>query len=482
VAAGGIPEAGGERVSDELWRRGAGELAQLIAEGAVSSREVVDAHLERIEAVNGHLNAVVVVLADEARAAADAADAAAERSGPLHGVPFTVKENIDVAGTATTSGIPALAEAIAPVDAPQVERLRAAGAIPIARTNLPDLGLRIHTDSSLRGLTRNPWDPDVTAGGSSGGEASALASGMSPLGLGNDVGGSLRNPAHCCGIASIKPTPGRVPHATIIPPEDMGPGMQLMAVEGVMARRVADVRLGFSIVAGMHPRDPESVPVPLEVPRSESRKVALLAEPPGGDTHPEIAAAVRRAGDALADAGYDVVEAEPPLYEQALDVWGRFLFTDIRAQEALLRQVMGPDATRFLDYVGELYAEQDVAALVGTLIERRTVGRAWNAFLEEHPLILSPIWSQPPFPHGWDVASEANAHATMRLMRPVMPANLLGLPAAAVGAGKAAGLPAGVQIMGARFQELACLEAAEAIETRLGAAEPIDPVLATATT
>ena len=109
--------------------------------------------------------------------------------------------------------------------------------------------------------------------------------------------------------------------------------MQLMAVEGVMARRVADVRLGLAIVAGMHPRDPESVPVPLDVPRPESRRVALLAEPPGGDTHPEIAAAVRRAGDALADAGYDVVEAEPPLYEQALDVWGRFLFTDIRAQE-----------------------------------------------------------------------------------------------------------------------------------------------------
>jgi amidase len=463
-------------MSEELWRRGAGELADLIAAREVSSRDVVQAHLDRIEAVNPHLNAVVLVLADEALAAADAADAG-EPSGPLHGVPFTVKENIDLAGTPTTSGVPALAEAVAPIDAPQVERLRAAGAIPIARTNLPDLGLRIHTDSSLRGLTRNPWDPDVTAGGSSGGEASALASGMSPLGLGNDVGGSLRNPAHCCGIASIKPTPGRVPHATVIAPEDLGPGMQLMAVEGVMARRIADVRLGLSIVAGMHPRDPESVPVPLEVARPESRRVALLAEPPGGDTHPEIAAAVRRAGDALADAGYDVVEAAPPAYEQVLDVWGRFLFNDIRATEELLRMVMGPDAIRFLDLIGTLYAPLDAAGVVGTLVERRALGRAWNAFLEEHPLIVSPIWAQPPFPHGWDVLSEDHAHATMRLMRPVMPANLLGLPAAAVNAGKAAGLPAGVQVMGARFQELACLEAAEAIESALGAAEPIDPIV-----
>src|SRR4051794_1879264 len=268
-------------MTEELWRRGAVELAGMIAEGSVSAREVVDAHLERIEAVNPHLNAITVVLAEEARAAADAADSNPESLGPLHGVPFTVKENIDVAGTATTSGIPALAEAIAPIDAPQVERMRAAGAIPIGRTNLPDFGLRIHTDSSLRGLTRNPWDPGVTAGGSSGGEASALASGMSPLGLGNDVGGSLRNPAHCCGIASIKPTAGRVPHATVIPPEDWGPAMQAMCVEGVMARHVEDVRLGLRLVNGADPRDPQSVPVPLDQP-AVAKRVAVVPEPPGG--------------------------------------------------------------------------------------------------------------------------------------------------------------------------------------------------------
>ena len=468
-------------MSEDLWRRGAGELAELIATRAVTSREVVDAHLERIEAVNGHLNAITLVLADQARAAADAADRSAP-DGALHGVPVTVKENIDLAGTPTTSGVPALAEAVSPIDAPQVERLRAAGAIPIGRTNLPDLGLRIHTDSSLHGLTRNPWDPGVTAGGSSGGEGSALASGMSPLGLGNDVGGSLRNPAHCCGIASIKPTVGRVPHATVIPPEDLGLGMQTMAVEGVMARRVSDVRLGLGIVAGMHPRDPVSVPVPLDVPRPDSRRVAVLAEPPGGDTHPEIAAAVRRAGDALAGAGYDVVEVEPPLYEAALDVWGRLLFVDIHAQDAVLRQVMGPDAIRFLDFARPLFPPMDSAGVFATVVERGAIGRAWNQFLLEYPLILSPIWTQPPFPHGWDVENEAHAHATLRLMRPVMPANLLGLPAAAVPAGRAGGLPAGVQVMGARFQDLACLEAAEAIESALGAAEAIDPITATVQT
>jgi amidase len=240
---------------------------------------------------------------------------------------------------------------------------------------------------------------------------------------------------------------------------------------------VADVRLGLEIVAGMSLRDPESVPVPLDVQRPASRRVAVLADPPGGDTHAEVAAAVRRAADALADAGYDVVEAVPPMYEESLDVWGRWLFADIRAQEELLRAVMGPDAMRFLDHVDPLYPPLDAAGLVAALVQRRQIHRAWSAFLDEHPLILSPIWAQPPFAHGWDVESQENAAATMRLLRPVMPANLLGLPAAAVPAGQAGGLPCGVQVMAERFQDLLTLEAAEAIESALGVATPIDPVL-----
>ena len=316
-------------MSDELWRESALGLAELIRTGKVSSREVIDAHLARIEEVNPHLNAVVRVLAEGARAAADAADEAIADGRPLgalHGVPFTVKENIDLAGTPTTSAVVALAEAIAPIDAPQVARLRYAGAIPIGRTNLPDLGLRVHTHSSLHGLTRNPWNPHRTAGGSSGGEAAALATGMSPLGLGNDLGGSLRNPAHCCGIASIKPSTGSVPGATVIPPEDLSLAFQLMAVEGVMARRVADVRAGFNAVAGQHPRDPLSVPARFtDLAPGERLRIAVMAEPPGGSTHPGIAAVVRAAADALSDAGHDLVEATPPDYERALDLWGRLL-------------------------------------------------------------------------------------------------------------------------------------------------------------
>lgn len=304
-------------MTGELRRKGADELAALIRAREVSSVEVVTAHLERIEAVNPALNAVVATLAEQAIAAARQADqrtAAGDSDlGRLHGVPVTIKENIDVAGTATTNGVPALADAVASLDAPVVERLRAAGAIVVGRTNLPDMALRIHTDSSLRGLTRNPLHPGRTAGGSSGGEAAALASGMTPLGVGNDIGGSLRNPAHCCGVSSIKPTTGRVPHATVIAPEDGLLSAQMMFVNGPMGRTIADVRLGLDVIAGPHPRDPDSVPAPLSYPDSAVPvRVALVAEPPGGATDPGIAEVVRRAGKHLAAAGYIVEEVTPP--------------------------------------------------------------------------------------------------------------------------------------------------------------------------
>src|SRR5258705_3757608 len=191
----------------EIWQLSASELAQRIVRRQLSSVEVVDAHLARNDEVNPALNALVRVLADEARAGAALADkklAAGEAVGPLHGVPFTVKENIDMAGLPTTWGVPALAQAVVPADAPVVERMRASGAIPIGRTNLPDMGLRIHTFSSLHGLTRNPWNPDRTAGGSSGGEAAALASGMSTIGLCNRIGASLPTPARTYASVPIR--------------------------------------------------------------------------------------------------------------------------------------------------------------------------------------------------------------------------------------------------------------------------------------
>jgi amidase len=443
---------------------------------------VVDAHLARIEAVNPKLNAVVRVLADTARAAAAAADrkvAAGEALGPLHGVPITVKENIDMAGLPTTQGVVPLAQATAPIDAPVVERMLAAGAIPIGRTNLPDFGMRTHTDSSLHGLTRNPWDHGRTTAGSSGGEAAALATGMSPLGLGNDIGGSLRNPASACGIASIRPTLGRVPDAHTGPAADRMLAGQLMAVQGPMARRVADVRLGLKVLSGAHPRDPWSLDPPAPAPKASGPiRIAVVAEPPGAPTDPAVSAAVRRAADALAEAGYDVVDACPPRYADAVSVWDRFLMGDLALGFPDMMAVMGADGRAFLEAANAatppLADPHDLSRL---MVARDGIGRAWSLFMAEHPLVLSPTWTTLPFAHGFDVAGPGAATAVLELMRPVVPANLLGLPSACVPAGldPASGLPVGVLLTGRRMRDDECLDAAEAVEAKLGLETPIDP-------
>ncbi len=237
---------------DELCTKGATELAALIRSREVRAIDVVDAHLGRIDEVNGALNAVTVTLADGARTAASAIDrrvAAGDAVGPLAGVPFTVKENIDVAGSATTWGCAAFAGQVASTDAPMVARLREAGAIPLARTNLPDFAFRWHTESGLSGHTRNPWDPARTPGGSSGGEAVALATGMTPLGLGNDLGGSLRIPSQMCGTAALRPTMGRVADAAVTEPSTPVPSIQLFNCQGPLARRVRDLRAALDIIA-----------------------------------------------------------------------------------------------------------------------------------------------------------------------------------------------------------------------------------------
>ncbi len=467
-------------MSGELWRKSAVELASDIRERKVSSREVVEAHLQRIAEVNPQINAIVRVLADEAIAGAAAADAATARGdklGALHGVPITVKENIDMQGLPTTQGVPALAEAVPDIDAPTVERMRAAGAIPIGRTNLPDLGLRVHTDSTLYGRTKNPWNLDRTAGGSSGGEAAALATGMSPLGLGNDIGGSLRNPAHCCGIASIKPTTGVVADAQKFPVEDIGLSQQLMNIQGVMARRVADVRAGLKVVMGAHPRDPISVPARLtDLAPGQKLRVAMMAEPPGGSTHPEIAAVVRRAGDALAKAGHSVTETNPPDFELACEVWATQLNGELLLQWPLLEMVVGEGGMKFLSLCREIMPEPSMAMWANAQAQRNGLGRRWGLWFESFDVLLCPVWTQPPFVFGADIKDKAGAAATLELFRPVLPGNLLGLPCAVVPAGMAGGMPAGVQVMGGRFTDLRCLAIAEQIEASCGLATPIDPV------
>lgn len=461
----------------ELWQRSARDLAEAIRSREVSCREVLDAHLARVEAVNPALQAITEVRVDEARAAAGAADAALARGatvGPLHGVPVTVKVNVDVGGSPTTAGMPAFAADRPAADAPVVERLRAAGAIPFARTNMPDLGLRWHTASSLHGVTRNPWDAGRTAGGSSGGEAAAIASGMSPLGIGNDIGGSVRWPSQCCGTVAIRPTHGLVPHYDSTVPLEVPLAFRLMLTDGPMAREVGDVALALGVMAGADPRDPWSL-TPARVEPPSVLRVAVAVDPGGLGCHPTIAAGVRRAADLLAAAGCRVETVDPPAVVEAHELWGTLLAAETRTMVLpFARTLLAPDALTVVEHLVGGFPEVDLAGYMEALARRTRVARDWARFLDRYDVVLGPVSCAPPFRPDEDLTLAAMT-AIMRSMRLVTTCNLLGLPAAVVPVGVADGLPQAVQVIATRFREDRCLAAAAILEQGTPRILPIDP-------
>jgi amidase len=465
----------------ELWRMSATELADAIRGKQASSLEVIEAHLQRIEAVNPSVNAVVILMAEQALEAARAADREVARGAALprfHGVPFTVKGNIDVAGTPTTQGLKALANAYPASDAPIVERLKAAGAIPIGRTNLPSGAMRWHCESELWGATINPWDRSRTPGASSAGEAAAIATGMSPIGLGNDGLGSLRHPAQCCGIAALKPTLGRIPQASSVGQGDAAPiGIQLTGVSGPLARLVADLRAAFEVLAGPTWRDPWTVPVPLRGPElAKPIRVAVVFDPGGHGTASQVQDGVRKAANALKDAGFVLEELEPP----GIDAAARALVVmdSTPGVRAVWEQVVSasspPNVRRFASAFFAAAGEPDVVAAEESFIIRNALQRGWSEFQESHPLILAPIATDIPALAGTDL-DEGRVAEDVRTMRMAMAVNALGLPAVAIPVGIADGLPQAVQIIGPCFREDLCLDAAEAIEERLGTITPIEP-------
>ena len=463
---------------NELCIKGAAELAAMIRDRKVTSGDVVDAYLARIKEVNPAVNAVTVTLADQARAAAAAADkavAAGERLGPLAGVPFTIKENVDVKGSATTWGVKALAEQIASADAPIVARLREAGGIPLARTNLPDFAFRWDTASGRAGRTRNPWDANRTAGGSSGGEAAALASGMTPLGLGNDLGGSLRVPSQMCGTAALRPSRGRVAHSAVTQPWPEPIAIQMTNCQGPMARRVADLRLALGIISAADARDPRWVPAPLQGPAVNGRvRVAVVRDPAGAGIDPHVRAGIDRAAAWLANAGYDVVDADPPQISEVATTWFDAIWADVGLMLPGLQPIAGADELTFIQacLAQQVFKPVDQAAQQATWIAIHQHAADWNQFLQSHPVVLSPVCCERPWTVDDDVTHIARIAKAMRM---VVPVNILGLPSCAVPVGCDDGLPQGVQLIGARFREDLLLDAAQAIEDRAPAITPIQP-------
>ncbi len=460
-------------MGDELWRWSASDLRARIAAGEVSAREAVASAIDRMDAVNPGLNAVVVPCPEEAMAAAAALDEAAAKGAPqgvLHGVPVTIKINVDQKGHATSNGVVAFADVIAPDDAPVVSNLKKAGAVVIGRTNTPEFSFRADTDNPLHGRTHSPWGPHVSPGGSSGGAAAAVMAGIGALAHGNDIGGSLRFPAYACGAATVKPGLGRVPAFNPSQTAERGLLAQSMSVQGLIARDARDVALGMRALVAADGRDPWHVPQPFDQPPVERPiTVAFCTDTFEFPLHPEVRAALETAAAALGAAGYEVVPAEAPLVREIGQVGYRALMGET---EALLGDIIRRHGSKtindaFASY-HELFPPLRGTELVAAMARRSFYARAWNAFLAAYPLVLTPLLPTPFFAPDRDIARVDGAREALGAAYWSFAMNFLGLPAGIAAAHFNGVQPIGVQIVGPRFREDLVLDACAVVEARAG--------------
>ncbi|MCX7603157.1 MAG: amidase [Bryobacteraceae bacterium] len=427
-----------------LWR-----MREALARGETSAAELVDAHLAEIERSNPRVNAFVEVYAEQARQ-----QARQPLPGPLSGIPVTVKDSFDLAGRVTWCGSLLRREERAAQDSNAAARLRAAGAIVIGKTSTPEFLYYYETDNRIIGRACHPWDPSRTAGGSSGGEAAAIAACMSAGGIGSDGGGSIREPAHFCGICGLKPTPGRVGaggHWPVI-----GHPAGFMGVGGAMARTARDVRILFETLAGWDVRDPFSAPVPVRWGRTGTRLAIWRIE----GVQEECAAAVDRAARLLAGAGFAVEEFDPPLFERAHELW-RVLFVDfitqnLRAMTAGREDELAWTGTELMKEARETV---DINRLLAVLGERDALRARLLERLGAETVILAPAFGTTAYPH------RQPPMPILEAARPLTPANLFGLPAMVAPAGvDRNGMPAGVQLIGAPYEDERLIEVAETLE------------------
>ncbi|HBO54935.1 amidase [Janibacter terrae] len=471
-------------MTNELWTLPATRMRDLLDSGEASSRELVDSCLARIEAVNPRLNALVEVRPDEARAAAEAADsarAAGEAHGCLHGIPVATKINTEQRGYATTQGVVAWAEAVAEEDAPVIASLRNAGALLVGRTNAPAFAFRWFSNNDLHGRTLNPWDAGRTPGGSSGGSSAAVASGMLPLGHGNDIGGSVRYPAYATGTVGLRPTPGLVSGGTAAgdPPETLS--VQTMAVHGPHARTVGDVRLGLHGMSGRDPRDPWQVAGnPTPAPSPNARRVGLLRDPGVVTPSPSVDAALTQAGRDLEAAGYEVEEVELPLFAEAYRIWYLLVLREFLTIMPLVREVGDEAMQRAALFYQEGSAEwwgtePTLHDYIAGYARRGQLMRKLSTVLEEYPTLLTPVSADEVMLQDADIQSAEGMRRCMDIQWPMMSLPLLGVPGLAVPTGVVGGLPTGVQLIGRRFDDERLLDVGEVIERARGSFTPIDP-------
>ena len=454
------------------------EMAAQIRKKKISPVELVEAHLAQIEKLNPRLNTFVQVDAERARRAAQDAETALQREknlGPQHGVPISIKSSIGVAGLRCEAGTRLRAGLVAHEDAPLVTRLKNAGAIILGTTNTPELLMAWETDNLLYGRTNSPWDLDRTPGGSSGGEAAAIAAGMSAAGVGSDGGGSIRVPAHFSGICGLKPTPGRIP-STGHYPTSAGP-FALLGVVGPMARTVADLQILFEVMQGPDDGDTCAAPVPLRWPDyDELRQIKIGWFENDGRTPvtPETRAAIRMAVEALRDAGFQVERFQPEGLEEARRLWHKFF---VVAGGMLLRPMfagresdLSPILQQFLDW-SAAEPTHTGRTLLDAWVRRDAARASFFAQMRRYPILLCPAAAIPAFRHGersWQIEGKTVHYLDAWSYAEFF--NLLGNPAVVVPVSYSVeGLPIGVQIVGRPWEEEQVLSVAAALEKQCGA-------------
>ena len=457
----------------EITSKSLASLTELVRSREASPVEVMQAYLDRITEINPKLNAIVTVAPDviEKAREAEAAMSRGEMVGPLHGIPITVKDTIETKGLRTTSGSVLRAEFVPDRDAKAVERLKAAGAIILGKTNTAEMAMDYTTDNPVFGRAVNPNYPLLSTGGSSGGEAAAIASFMSPGGIGSDLAGSIRIPSHFCGIAGLKPTVGRVPGGGQFPPS-IGP-YSLGAAIGPMARSVRDLRLLFDVLAGNggagYRGDTGVKGVTKLADLIRGRRIAWYTDDLVSPVTVETGDAVEAAAHTLVRAGLRVVQERPPGVEQGHDLWLK-LFS--RASVVLLRGEYAGQEEKAGAFIRWRLASADntptvsLDEYIGSWLERDRVRQKLVRWMEDVPLIIAPVGATAALPHdAHKVLVRGQTVSVFRAFSYAQTFNVFDLPVAVIPVGTSAeGLPIGVQIIGRPFEEETVLAAAAVIE------------------
>jgi amidase len=462
----------------DLWRLSAADLAALIKSKKISATEAASAALARLDAVNPKINAVVEHRPEDVLAQAAAIDAALARNenpGALAGVPVTVKVNIDQDGFATTNGLKLQRDVIAKTNSPVIDNLRKAGAVILGRTNCPAFSYRWFTTNLIHGDTRNPRDPGITPGGSSGGAGAAVAAGIGHIAHGTDIAGSIRYPAYACGVHGLRPTVGRVAAFNAsLPERPIGP--QISAVSGPLARTIGDLRIALEAMSGADPRDPWWVPAPLQGPAMPKR-AALCLNPDGLEPVAEVKAAVADAGKRLERAGWvvELVETLPPLREAADLQTKLWLGDGYEAQLAAAEREGDPGALACLRGNKSKVFPFGADSLSKILTRRATLAREWLRFFEKYAVLVTPVSGELPFPDQLDVKDDASFARVWHAQLTQIAIPFMGLPGLTVSTGLVGRIPVGVQVVSGRFREDLCLLAGEAIEAGGTPSAAIDP-------